>query len=59
MSTDERLSFEQMLKFVKGLDLSFYCKWCKRHIPLQDGVYVHDEVYHPENEIYGEGHKIQ
>lgn len=37
----------------------YYCPWCGRHLPCEDGVYVHDDVYHDENFVFEEGHKLQ
>lgn len=39
--------------------ISYYCEFCQRHIYLDGGVYVHDDVYHPENYVYGEGGILQ
>ncbi len=40
---------------------SYYCRYCKRQLKNEQGVFVHDNVWHPtpyEPEAGGE-HKIQ
>lgn len=38
---------------------AYYCEFCQKHIPLDDGLFIHDDVYHPEGYVYDGGHKIQ
>ena len=28
---------------------SYWCRYCKRSLPLEDGIYIHDDVFHPDN----------
>ncbi len=30
----------------------YYCKWCKRRLPVIAGVCTHDDVPHPEGETF-------
>ena len=48
---------EEARKGKKAEEL-YYCQWCQRHLPLDDGLYIHDDVYHPENFVYREGHRV-
>jgi 5-methylcytosine-specific restriction endonuclease McrA len=34
----------------------YYCEHCKRNIKVVKGLIVHDDVFHPQNEVYGEEH---
>jgi len=27
--------------------MGYWCIWCNREIQCDDGVFVHDDVYHP------------
>lgn len=49
----------RIFKLLEAINNAYYCEFCHRHIYEEDGVFVHDDVKHPENYIYGEGHKIQ
>lgn len=40
-------------------DDMYWCEWCKRHLPIKDGVVIHDDVHHPKNYTPGLGHKLQ
>ncbi len=55
--TEEKL--DALIGAIKTGMYSYYCKFCERHLPLTDGVYVHDDVPHPEDYIYEGGHHIQ
>jgi hypothetical protein len=51
---------DNLINLIKG-ELSYYCEYCGRHLPVDDGVVIHDETYHPENYIPDDGseHKLQ
>ena len=44
-------SLDVLVNIIKNNMNSFYCKWCRRHLVLDQGVYVHDGVYHPEDYV--------
>lgn len=49
---------DALINLLKESDMAYYCKFCGRHLPLKDGVYIHDEVPHPENYVYEGGHHV-
>ena len=52
-SAPEELTDDELLK------TRYFCKWCKKHLVLNGGVFIHDDVFHPENYIYEDGHTLQ
>lgn len=50
---------DALIKLVRATELAYYCEWCARHILPDDcGVYIHDDVYHPEDISFDGGHHI-
>ena len=47
--TAEKL--DALVNLVRENMTSYYCKWCKRHLQREPDadVYVHDNVFHPDN----------
>ena len=33
---------------------TYFCAVCNRHLPIVDGVVVHDDIEHPEDMIFEE-----
>ncbi len=57
----DRKKLDALINLIKFHETSYYCKWCQRHLPLENGIYIHDDVYHPADyqpECGGE-HKLQ
>jgi hypothetical protein len=41
----------------QAVSMAYYCQFCGRHLSLTDGVYIHDDLPHPEDYVYeGEHH---
>ena len=57
--TEEQLN--ALIALVKYSEKSYWCEWCKRHLPMEDGIFIHDDVYHPSNWTpdCGNEHKLQ
>jgi hypothetical protein len=51
MKTQEEL--DRFIEMVREGLTSYYCKYCKRHIPKEKDcdLYIHDDVPHPDNYI--------
>ncbi len=59
MNDDKPNKCDRLIKLIKETELAYYCEWCKRHLAPQDGIYIHDEVYHPEDVVFDGGeHRI-
>jgi hypothetical protein len=56
MDREERM--DDLVALLKENLYSYFCKWCHRHLQLKEGVYVHDDVYHPENIVFDGGEHI-
>ncbi|MFA6290146.1 MAG: hypothetical protein WC637_00115 [Victivallales bacterium] len=59
MKTEKQL--DDFIDFMRASMTSYYCKWCKRSLPNERGVFIHDDVFHPEDyapESGGE-HRLQ
>lgn len=43
--TKEKL--DALVNHIRENMTSYYCKWCKRHLPYENGGFIHDNVFHP------------
>ena len=35
----------------------YYCEFCRKYLISRNGVFVHDNVYHPEDYTYKDGER--
>ncbi len=50
--------YDNIRDFIRKYQTVYWCQYCGRYLPLTDGIYVHDDVDHPEDAVYGEGEHI-
>jgi hypothetical protein len=48
--TPEQL--DKLIESIKLNQISYWCKWCNRNLPIEDGVFVHDDVFHPTDIVF-------
>lgn len=59
-STEEQDFFDWLDDFEEELAPQyFYCLYCGRSLPIENGVIVHDEVEHPETYNFSEEDRPQ
>lgn len=51
---------DKLINSIKEFQTSYWCKWCKRNLPMEDGIFIHDDVYHPDDVVFdcGNEHKL-
>jgi hypothetical protein len=61
MSKPNQETLDKLLEAIRIHRTSYWCKWCKRHIPMEDGIFIHDDTYHPADIVFdcGNEHKLQ
>jgi hypothetical protein len=52
---------DRFIEYVRVNMTSYYCKWCGRGLSCEEGVFVHDDVFHPDDYTpeCGDEHRLQ